>query len=112
MDSSERVEKRLDSHAPGSFIQRKLAGALHRHRCLSLGSLVLFPVTLLTVATVFAFGPIAGYGYALLGCLLSAAFTFFLGRILGSDFMRRLAGSRFDRIRRKVGRGCGRRAPR
>ncbi len=67
-----------------------------------LGSLVLFPVTLLTVATVFAFGPVAGYGYALLGCILSATFTFFLGRILGSGLVRRLAGSRFDRVRRKA----------
>ena len=38
-----------------------------------LGNLVLFPVTILNVATVFTFGPILGNIYALAGWLASAA---------------------------------------
>lgn len=65
-----------------------------------IGGLVLFPVTLLTVATVFTFGLLPGYLYALVGCLTSATLTYVMGRILGRDFVRKLAGSHVDRFRR------------
>jgi len=68
------------------------------------GSLVLVPVTLLTVATVFTFGPIRGYAYAVFGCLLSAALTYGIGHMLGHDVVRRIGGSRLDRLNQSAAR--------
>lgn len=62
------------------------------------GSLVLFPITILNIATVLAFGPIMGNIYALIGWLASAAMGFGIGRGLGRDLVRTLARSRFDRL--------------
>jgi phospholipase D1/2 len=66
------------------------------------GSLVLVPVTLMILATAFAFGPLAGSAYSLVGCLLAAVITYAVGRILGQDKVRRLAGSRLDRVKRRL----------
>ncbi len=66
------------------------------------GSLILVPVTLLIVATAFAFGPLAGSAYSLAGCLLAALLTYALGGILGRDRVRRLAGSRLNRVSRRL----------
>ncbi len=66
------------------------------------GSLVLVPVTLMILATAFAFGPLAGAAYSLVGCLMAALLTYALGRILGRDKVRRLAGSRLDRVSRRL----------
>lgn len=64
-----------------------------------IGGLLLFPVTLLTVATVFTFGLIPGYVYALAGCLTSAIVTYALGRTLGKGIVRKIAGSHMDRFK-------------
>ena len=66
------------------------------------GSLVLVPVTLMILATAFAFGPVAGAVYSLVGCLMAAVLTYALGHILGRDKVRRLAGSRLDRVSRRL----------
>jgi len=66
------------------------------------GSLILVPVTLMILATAFAFGPLAGSAYSLVGCLLAAVITYAVGRILGQDKVRRLAGSRLDRVKRRL----------
>jgi len=66
------------------------------------GSLVLVPITLMILATAFAFGPLAGSAYSLVGCLLAAVITYAVGRILGRDKVRRLAGSRLDRVKRRL----------
>lgn len=58
-----------------------------------LGSLILVPVTLMTLATVVVFGLLPGYVYALVGCVLSGSITYALGRMLGRETVRRLAGS-------------------
>jgi uncharacterized membrane protein YdjX (TVP38/TMEM64 family) len=63
-----------------------------------LGSLVLFPVTILNVATVFAFGPVMGNVYALAGWLASAAMGFGIGRALGRDLVQKLSRSRLHRL--------------
>jgi phospholipase D1/2 len=49
-----------------------------------IGGLVLFPVTILNVATVITFGPVTGNAYALAGWLFSAAMSFGIGRTAGS----------------------------
>ncbi|HEY3305867.1 MAG TPA: VTT domain-containing protein [Candidatus Binatia bacterium] len=69
-----------------------------------LGSLALFPVTILNVATVFTFGPILGNGYALAGWLASAAMGYGIGRGLGWDLLHRMAGPRLRRLVAQAGR--------
>jgi phospholipase D1/2 len=62
------------------------------------GSLVFFPITILTLATVFAFGPLWGNVYALLGWILSAAEGYFLGHLIGETNLHRLAGERLGHL--------------
>lgn len=52
-----------------------------------LGSLLLFPVTVLNVATVLTFGPIQGNLYALSGWLASAAMGYGIGRGTGREIV-------------------------
>jgi hypothetical protein len=47
------------------------------------GGLVVFPVSLLIFATIFAFGPVGGFAYSLLGSFLSGVVTFGIGKALG-----------------------------
>jgi phospholipase D1/2 len=67
-----------------------------------LGSLVFFPVTILTVATVLTFGPAAGNTYALVGWLLSASVGYGIGRVLGRELLHKMAGPRLDRLIRQA----------
>jgi len=69
-----------------------------------LGSLVLFPVTILNVATIFAFGPILGNIYGLFGWLAGAAMGYGIGRALGRQSVRTLARSRLGRLIQPAGR--------
>ena len=66
--------------------------------------LVVCPVTVLNVTATFLFGAWRGFAYALLGSLASALVCFALGRSLGRDSMRRIAGPRVDVIRRRLAR--------
>jgi phospholipase D1/2 len=63
-----------------------------------LGSLILFPVTVLNVATVFTFGPILGNLYALVGWLASASMGYGIGRAIGREMVAKLARSWRDRL--------------
>src|SRR4030095_8910731 len=56
-----------------------------------LGGLVLFPVTILNLATVFTFGPIQGNGYALAGWLASASMGYAIGHGIGRERVQKLA---------------------
>jgi phospholipase D1/2 len=62
------------------------------------GSLILFPVTVLNVATVFTFGPILGNLYALVGWLASASMGYGIGRGIGREMVAKLARSWLDRL--------------
>jgi phosphatidylserine/phosphatidylglycerophosphate/cardiolipin synthase-like enzyme/uncharacterized membrane protein YdjX (TVP38/TMEM64 family) len=63
-----------------------------------LAGLVVAPITVLILATGAVFGPFVGGVYALGGAVLSAAVTYAVGRRLGRDTVRRLAGSRLNAI--------------
>jgi phospholipase D1/2 len=63
-----------------------------------IGSLVFFPITVLTLATVFAFGPVWGNIYAMLGWILSAAAGYCLGRRMGHAMLHKIAGERISRL--------------
>lgn len=63
-----------------------------------IGSLVLFPVTILNIATLLAFGPVMGNVYAFAGWIASAAMGFGIGRGLGRNFVCALERSRLKRL--------------
>ncbi|MGH7845887.1 MAG: TVP38/TMEM64 family protein [Candidatus Binatia bacterium] len=62
------------------------------------GALVFFPVTLLSLVTVFTFGAAVGGAYSLMGWLLSAVLGYGIGRGLGQDLLWDMAGPRFRRL--------------
>jgi phospholipase D1/2 len=59
---------------------------------------VMFPRPLITLAAVVAFGPWLGFLYALLGIVGSAVVTYYVGRRMRRDTVRRLAGAGLDRM--------------
>jgi phosphatidylserine/phosphatidylglycerophosphate/cardiolipin synthase-like enzyme/uncharacterized membrane protein YdjX (TVP38/TMEM64 family) len=72
----------------------------------ALGSTFLIPITVLVVAANLIFGPLVGPVTTMAGCLLSAAMSYGLGRVLWSDAIKRLTGPRLSRmIRRLPSRG-------
>jgi phosphatidylserine/phosphatidylglycerophosphate/cardiolipin synthase-like enzyme/uncharacterized membrane protein YdjX (TVP38/TMEM64 family) len=66
------------------------------------GSLLLVPITAMILATAFTFGPLLGFSYSVVGCLMAAVMTYAVGRMLGRDKVRRLTGSRLDRVKRRL----------
>jgi phospholipase D1/2 len=67
-----------------------------------MGGLLVLPITVLVILTAVVFGPFLGGVYALGGALLSAAATYRVGRRLGRDTVRRLAGSRLNPITHRL----------
>jgi phospholipase D1/2 len=65
------------------------------------------PMTLLVVGTCFLFAPLPGAAYALAGALASAAATYGVGRLLGRNAVRRIAGSRLNPVTRRLTRRSG-----
>jgi phospholipase D1/2 len=61
-------------------------------------SIVLFPRPLITLFAVVAFGAVSGFAYAYGGILLASLATYVAGRRLGRGQVRRLAGSRLNRL--------------
>lgn len=68
------------------------------------GSCLMFPVTLLILATVVSFEPFTGFSLALSGSLLGGLVSYLLGHWLGRDVVGRLAGERVNRLSRKLAR--------
>jgi uncharacterized membrane protein YdjX (TVP38/TMEM64 family) len=69
-----------------------------------LAGLLVMPVTVLIAVTGIVFGPFFGTLYALGGAVASAAVTYAIGRRLGRDTVRRLAGDRLNRISKRLAR--------
>ncbi|MGH8798785.1 MAG: VTT domain-containing protein [Casimicrobiaceae bacterium] len=67
-----------------------------------LGGLVVMPVTMLIAATGIVFGPWLGMLYSLVGATLSAVFVYAIGRELGRDAVRRVAGRRINDLSRRI----------
>jgi len=67
-------------------------------------NVILFPRTLLTLATVIAFGAWQGFGYAMTGILLAAGSAYLVGRRMHRDTVRRIAGPRLERVARALRR--------
>ena len=66
------------------------------------GGLVIFPVNVLIAASILMFGPFPGALLALLGCTLSAALLYEIGRRVSSERLHDWLGSRLDRVRARV----------
>jgi phospholipase D1/2 len=58
--------------------------------------LVLFPRPVLTLITVIAFGAALGFLYSALGILLAALFTYYAGRLMRPETVRRIVGDKID----------------
>jgi uncharacterized membrane protein YdjX (TVP38/TMEM64 family) len=69
------------------------------------GSIVIFPISVLIVATAVAFGPWGGFVWALSGCVLGAAANFAMGRWLGKRLFAGIAGDRFKTVSERLARG-------
>lgn len=67
------------------------------------GGLILFPVTVMILVTAITFTPVKGFTYALAGAMASALTGYWLGRLLGRETVRRLAGGRLNRLSRWLG---------
>lgn len=61
---------------------------------------ILFPISVLIVATSIAFGPWMGGLLSLAGAMASAAVSFWIARIAGKNLLARFMGGRLDRITR------------
>jgi uncharacterized membrane protein YdjX (TVP38/TMEM64 family) len=69
-------------------------------------SQIMFPITVLIVATAYAFGPWLGFAYAMAGSLLGALVTYAIGYGIGPETFKRIAGRRFevlDRVLKRQG---------
>lgn len=69
-----------------------------------IGGLVMMPLVLLVAATALVFEPPLSIAYSYVGCLASALVTYGLGRKIGRDSIRRLAGTRLNKISRLLAR--------
>ncbi|HVL37057.1 MAG TPA: VTT domain-containing protein [Burkholderiales bacterium] len=59
---------------------------------------IMFPRPLITLSAVVAFGPWSGFAYALTGIVFSAVVTYYVGKRMRRDTVRRLAGAQLDRM--------------
>jgi phosphatidylserine/phosphatidylglycerophosphate/cardiolipin synthase-like enzyme/uncharacterized membrane protein YdjX (TVP38/TMEM64 family) len=65
---------------------------------------VAFPVNVLILGTAAAFGTWPGLAYAAVGAMASAAATYWAGRKLGPNLLRRVLGPRINRVSQSVNR--------
>jgi len=68
------------------------------------GSCLMIPVNLLILATALSFGSIKGFSLALAGSLLGGLASYLLGRWLGREVVRKLAGKKLNRMSRQIAR--------
>jgi phosphatidylserine/phosphatidylglycerophosphate/cardiolipin synthase-like enzyme/uncharacterized membrane protein YdjX (TVP38/TMEM64 family) len=66
------------------------------------GSLVMFPVTVLIALAAMTFGPVTGFLYAAAGSAMSAAVTYQIGAVAGRKGLRQLLGQRLNKISRTL----------
>jgi uncharacterized membrane protein YdjX (TVP38/TMEM64 family) len=69
-----------------------------------LAGLAVFPVMVLIAVTGVVFGPLLGGIYAMAGAAASAAVTYWAGRLIGRETVRRLAGPRLNRLTQQLAR--------
>lgn len=85
------------------FLRRSPAAPLIVPAVYVLGGLAMVPITLMILVTVLIFEPFSGFIYALVGSHLSAAVLYGVGHLLGRNTIRRMAGSRINRLSQRLG---------
>ncbi|HXV80555.1 MAG TPA: VTT domain-containing protein [Candidatus Binatia bacterium] len=70
----------------------------------AVASLIAIPITLMIVATVLVFDTFLGFFYALCGSVFGAVVSFWLGRMIGRDTVRHLAGPRLNELSHRLAR--------
>jgi uncharacterized membrane protein YdjX (TVP38/TMEM64 family) len=65
---------------------------------------LMFPRPLLTLLTVVAFGPWLGFAYGMTGIVVSALATYYAGRVLKRETVKRLAGRHYEQASRALRR--------
>ncbi len=65
--------------------------------------LVAFPISVLVLASVLAFGPVLGSVVAITGGMASAVASYIQGRVIGRRWVRRFGGRRLNRVSRVLG---------
>jgi uncharacterized membrane protein YdjX (TVP38/TMEM64 family) len=71
---------------------------------MTVGCLVCFPITVMIGAVIIALGPTQGFVCAALGTLVGAAVNWGMGRFMGRNTIRKLLGSRLERVERQLAR--------
>lgn len=66
------------------------------------GGLIMFPVTVLSLATTAVFGALWGPIYAMIGALLSGAVLYWLGNLFGMKSLRKYLGERIRNVVRRI----------
>lgn len=69
------------------FLSRGLWGPLIFILLYTIRPLILFPATLLTLASGFVFGPVLGVLYTIIASNISSTVAFFIGRYFGKDVL-------------------------
>lgn len=88
----------------GAALREHWVGTLGVLAAYVVGSLVMAPVTALIAATGLLYGPVSGLLVAAAGSLLGALVGYAAGAALGRRQVRRLAGTRLDRLNRQLAR--------
>lgn len=99
----ERVNVASLAHALATLTQRPAAPALLLAGYVVAATFAV-PITLLITATGLVFGAWPGVAYAAVGTMAAAAANYGIGRWLGRDAVRRLAGARANRLSEHIGR--------
>lgn len=68
----------------------------------TIGSVVIFPITVLIFVTAVTFGPVMAFFLSLTGSLIGGIASFGLGYQLGRDTIRRLAGKKVNALSRRL----------
>ncbi len=69
-----------------------------------LGGLVVFPVTAMVAITAVLFPPLTALALSVAGAMMSASVVYWIGRIVGRDFVRKVAGRRINQLSRRLAR--------
>lgn len=100
LDAEVRLEAWLQGYA-GSPLALLATVALF-----ILAAFIGVPQFILIAACVVAFGPSLGFAYSWFATVVSAAATFWLGRITGGGLLERFGGRTLDRLSRFVGKNA------
>jgi len=87
-------------------------GSLSGHRLMPLivvalyvlGGLVVFPVTAMVAITAVVFPPLTALALSVAGAMMSASVIYWIGRFLGRDFVRKVAGKKINQLSRRLAR--------